>query len=167
MNNDIVKETNSAQNIFIRPARIEEAMIIAGFQKAMARETEHIDLDPDTLQRGVLSVFHDTSLGRYYVAEVYGKVVGCLMITREWSDWRNRFFWWIQSVFVLPEYRRMGVYRALYQHIRQLAENDESLAGIRLYMVKENVVASQVYTKMGMIGDRYRVFEWLKESTTK
>lgn len=128
----------------------------------MARETENITLDVPTVTRGVDAVFADAGKGRYFVVENEGRVIACLMITYEWSDWRCGNVWWIQSVYVLPAYRGQGVYKFLYLHIRKQVQFDPDLRGIRLYVDRTNLSAQEVYTKLGMNGDHYQVFEWMK-----
>lgn len=139
-----------------------DAAAIVEFQLAMARETEDIELDPETLRRGVEAVFKHPGLGEYYVAEEDGRVIGSLMITYEWSDWRAGMIWWIQSVYVVPEARGRRVYAGLYEHIKRSVEADENLRGLRLYVDERNRVAQQVYARLGMNGEHYRVFEWMK-----
>jgi GNAT superfamily N-acetyltransferase len=147
-----------------RNATPADAAAIIDFQLAMARETEDLALDREILTRGVNALFADPPLGRYFVAEVDGKVVGSLMITYEWSDWRNGMVWWIQSVYVVPEMRRRGIYAGLYQHVKSLVEPEPSIRGIRLYVDNRNAAAQQVYARLGMEGEHYRVFEWMKGS---
>ena len=139
-----------------------DANDIIDFQIAMARETEDFDLVRDITTKGVHAVFADPSHGRYFVAEADGRVVASLMITYEWSDWRNGMVWWIQSVYVVPEYRRRGVYAGLYQHVKAMVEAEPSIRGIRLYVDTRNKPAQEVYTRLGMEGEHYRVFEWMK-----
>lgn len=123
-------------------------------------ETEGMGLHNDVLTRGVMAVFGDSSRGQYYVAEEQGKVVASLMITFEWSDWRNANVWWFQSVYVLPEYRRTGIFRLMYDHIKK--EGMEcGIAGLRLYVESANVRAQKTYEAMGMNGNHYRTFEWM------
>ena len=144
-----------------REAVPADASAIIEFQLAMARETEELELDRAILTSGVNAVFADPALGRYYVAEEDGKTIGSLMITYEWSDWRNGLVWWIQSVYVIPELRRRGIYAGLYAHIRTIVEQS-TVRGIRLYVDKRNTSAQAVYTRLGMDGEHYRVFEWMK-----
>jgi GNAT superfamily N-acetyltransferase len=146
-----------------RGGRPEDLEAIVGFQIAMAKETEDLELDGETCRRGVSRVFEDTSLGSYYVAEEEGRVVGSLLITFEWSDWRAGTVWWIQSVYVEPALRGRGAYRGLYEHVRALARNVPDVRGIRLYVDRRNSVAQNVYARLGMDGDHYVVFEWMKE----
>lgn len=145
-----------------RDAVPADADAIIEFQLAMARETEELELDRDVLTKGVAALFEDPSKGRYFVAENDGRVIGSLMITYEWSDWRNGLVWWIQSVYVMPEFRRRGVYAGLYSHVKSMMEGDASIRGIRLYVDERNRDAQQVYTRLGMNGEHYKVFEWMK-----
>lgn len=145
-----------------RSATVADAEVITSFQLAMARETEGLELDVEVCRRGVAAVFERPELGRYFVAEAEGKIVGCLMTTYEWSDWRNGVVWWIQSVYVDLHFRRRGVYGGLYKHVREIVERDESVRGIRLYVDRRNVIAQQVYTRLGMDGEHYQLFEWMK-----
>jgi ribosomal protein S18 acetylase RimI-like enzyme len=155
-------ERKSPGELSFRPARTEDAETIARFQEAMARETEDLALDPSTVRRGVARVLANPALGHYWLAEAEGSVVASLMITFEWSDWRDRIVWWIQSVWVEPEWRRKRVYSSLYAHLRSLAENDDSVAGIRLYVERRNIRAQKVYERLGMDGGHYATYEWMK-----
>jgi predicted GNAT family acetyltransferase len=128
----------------------------------MAKETEGIPLDSQVCELGVRAVFDRPELGRYYVGEVNEIVAASAMTTYEWSDWRNGFVWWIQSVYVLPQFRRRGVYAGLYGHIQQLAVDSKSVMGIRLYVDRRNSSAQHAYSSLGMDGDHYQVFEWMK-----
>lgn len=145
-----------------RDAKRSDADDILDFQIAMARETEDVALDRETCRSGVAAVFDDPSRGRYFVAEAGGRVVASLLITYEWSDWRNGNVWWIQSVYVRPEARRQRIYGGLYEHIRNLTAEDENVKGIRLYVDRRNTRAQEVYTRCGMNGEHYLVFEWMK-----
>ncbi|HJQ38875.1 MAG TPA: GNAT family N-acetyltransferase [Thermoanaerobaculia bacterium] len=149
-------------DILFREATRDDIPAIIGFQLAMARETEELELDREILTKGVNALFADPGLGRYYIAEDAGRAVGSLMITYEWSDWRNGTVWWIQSVYVMPEYRRRGIYAGLYAHIKTFVEPNPAVRGIRLYVDNRNVPAQQVYARLGMEGEHYRVFEWMK-----
>ena len=146
----------------VRKAVPADAAIIAGFQLKMAWETEGIQLDPETVNLGVRAVFDDPSKGNYYVAETKDAIAGSLLTTFEWSDWRNGTVLWIQSVYVKPEFRRMGVYRKMYAYLQDLVQNDRNLKGIRLYADMSNQIAHSAYHKLGMISDHYQTFEWLK-----
>jgi len=148
--------------MIVREAQRGDEESIVGFQLAMARETEEIELDAPTVEKGVAAVINDTSKGKYYVTETDGKVVGSLLTTFEWSDWRNGTVLWIQSVYVLPEFRRKGVYRNMYAHLKEMVENSDKLKGIRLYADKSNYPAHKTYKNLGMSPDHYVTFEWLK-----
>lgn len=126
---------------------------------AMALETEHIQLDAARLTRGVRALLGDSSKGFYIVAEVDGRLAGQMMITYEWSDWRDGMFWWIQSVFVEPEFRHRGVFRALYRHIEEAARGNGGVCGLRLYVERENERAQATYLGVGMRRARYEFFE--------
>lgn len=146
-------------SIPIRPAFLADALLLADWAKAMAFETERKILADDDISPGVRRAIEQVGLARYFIAELDGRPAGCLMLTYEWSDWRNGLWWWIQSVYVKPECRRQGVYRALYAHVQALAENDGDVQGIRLYVEKENQTAQQTYLSLGMHDSHYRVFE--------
>jgi ribosomal protein S18 acetylase RimI-like enzyme len=146
----------------VRAAQPGDAPVIVDFQLRMARETEGLELDRGTVTRGVGAVFADPGKGAYWVAERFGEVVGGLLTTFEWSDWRNGVVLWIQSVYVIPEERGRGVYRALYAHLRRRVEADSGLMGIRLYVDKRNAAAQRVYERLGMTREHYDTFEWLK-----
>ncbi|MEO6260421.1 MAG: GNAT family N-acetyltransferase [Thermoanaerobaculia bacterium] len=145
-----------------RDAVAGDAPRIVEFQIAMARETEEMTLDREICSRGVQAVFDVASRGRYFVAESEGLVIASLLITYEWSDWRNGNVWWIQSVYVSPEARRQGVYAGLYEHVKQAAEREGDIRGIRLYVDRRNAPAQEVYRRCGMNGEHYLVYEWMK-----
>jgi GNAT superfamily N-acetyltransferase len=151
-----------SMNIEIRKAIPTDASEIASFQVEMAWETEQYRLDPETVQKGVSAVFTDENRGCYYVATVDNMVVASLLTTFEWSDWRNCTVLWIQSVFVRPGFRQQGIFAQLYNHIKNEVETNPSLAGIRLYVDITNLPAQEVYQRLGMKGDHYKVFEWMK-----
>lgn len=145
--------------ITVRHASSKDVPSIAAFNIAMARETEGKQLDLETISAGVASLFKHTELGFYLVAEQEGKTLASLMITTEWSDWRNGLFWWIQSVYVVPEARRQGLFTQLYRHVESLAAAEPNICGFRLYVEKENEVAKAVYRSLGMNETHYRLFE--------
>ena len=145
----------------IRLATPADAGALIEFNAAMALETEGKELLPDVIGAGVHSLLADPAGGFYVVAEDDGPI-GSLMITKEWSDWRNGTFWWIQSVYVLPRFRRQGVYKALYRHVQELAVKDAKVCGFRLYVERENSRAQATYAALGMKQTRYLVFEELK-----
>lgn len=146
----------------IRPARREDSAAIIDFQVRMARETEGMELDLPTVTRGVQAVFDDPARGEYWVAESGGRMVGSLLTTYEWSDWRNGTVIWIQSVYVPLELRRSGIYRRLYEHLRERVLASPGLMGIRLYTDRRNAAAQRVYERLGMSREHYEMFEWLK-----
>lgn len=148
--------------IMIREATNRDIPSIIDFQLKMALETEKITLDIATLTQGVHKLFKDSTKGRYYVAEEGNEIVGCLMTTYEWSDWRCGTMIWIQSVYISATHRSKGVYKKMYEHIQQMVNSDLDLRGIRLYVDKTNNAAQQVYEKLGMNGEHYQVFEWMK-----
>ncbi len=148
-----------ARNFSIRTARPEDVDTLARFNAELARETESLALDPDVVQRGVRAVIDDASLGSYYVAESSGRVVGALMTTSEWSDWRCAKYVWIQSVFVEPMFRGRGAFSALYAHVDSLVRADDALCGLRLYVHAENARATSTYERLGMRHYGYRVLE--------
>lgn len=147
------------REIRIRRAYPPDLELVTGFNQAMALETEGKSLDPATLQSGVLAVLGDVSLGFYLLAETGGQVAGQLLITTEWSDWRDGYFWWIQSVYVDPGHRRQGVYRALYAHVVAASREAGNVRGIRLYVERENAVAKETYSALGMVHSHYDMYE--------
>ena len=142
----------------VRPATPADLRFIVSFNALLADETEGLQLDPATLEAGVAAVLEGSTAGRYWIAELDRQVVGQLLITFEWSDWRNRMVWWIQSVYVAPDARGRGVLRALYDAARREALAAGS-GGLRLYVDTTNIRAQAVYAALGMNGDHYRVFE--------
>ncbi len=147
--------------ISIRKAVPDDAAAIIDFQNKMAWETEKLKLIPEKVTNGVLAVFDDPAKGQYWVAEDDGKIIASLLTTYEWSDWRNSNVWWFQSVYVLPEFRRKGVFRMMYEKIRTEAEK-KGIAGLRLYVESNNIRAHKTYESMGMQCEHYRMYEWLK-----
>jgi len=145
--------------ILIRPARESDAADLAAFNAAMALETENRILSPEIISAGVRNFLKHSEWGFYIVAESGGQVVACLMITYEWSDWRNGLFWWIQSVYVRPEFRRLGIYRKMYAHIRQAASANGNVCGLRLYVERDNQRAQTTYSSLGMSKTHYLIFE--------
>lgn len=143
----------------VRDACPDDVAFIVRANAAMALETEDKPLDVDTLQRGVRTVLADPARGFYLVAEVDGEPVGCLLVTREWSDWRNADWWWLQSVYVLPEARRRGVFRALHGEVRARGARVGGVAGLRLYVERDNLPAQVTYTALGFGETVYRMLE--------
>lgn len=162
-------------NISVRDATRADIDRIAGFQQAMAMETEGRTLDADTIRRGVTAVFDDPLKGFYIVAVVdegdcnsggdsgddggVDKVVGSLLITYEWSDWSAATWWWIQSVYVDAAWRRKGIYRTLYEHILSMTDGRDDICGIRLYVERTNTVAQKTYSALGMSHSHYDMYE--------
>jgi ribosomal protein S18 acetylase RimI-like enzyme len=143
----------------IRRAAPADAAVLADFNTRMAAESEGTTLPPATIAAGVAAILADPAKGVYYVAEHAGEVVGQLLITYEYSDWRDGWLWWIQSVYVRPDHRRQGVFRALYRHVETQARADPTVAGLRLYVEQENNAARQTYERLGMHQTRYLVME--------
>ena len=152
-----VKETS----VNIRIAEVGDVGSLVEFNQAMARETEGKHLDPDTLRSGVEAVFGDEKKGFYVVTETGGRIVGGLMVTYEWSDWRNAWFWWIQSVYILPEARGQRIYSRMYDFVKIRAAEADNVCGFRLYVETENLNAQKVYAAVGMQASRYAMFEEL------
>ena len=147
-----------AVEIRIRAARTDDCENLAAFNAAMAVETENKTLDPAVLRAGVARVLAEPARGFYLVAEIGGRIVGCLMVTFEWSDWRNGDWWWLQSVYVAPEHRRHGVFRALYAEVERRAAERADVVGIRLYVERDNVRAQHTYAALGMREEHYRLY---------
>lgn len=145
----------------IRLATPADAAVLVEFNAAMALETEGKNLLPEVIGAGVRGLLNNPVAGFYVLAETE-RVVAALMITKEWSDWRNGSFWWIQSVYVRPEARRQGIYRQLYRHVQEMAAKDPQVCGFRLYVERENSAAQAAYAALGMKETRYCVFEELK-----
>ncbi|MEL6870580.1 MAG: GNAT family N-acetyltransferase [Pseudomonadota bacterium] len=148
-----------AATITYRDATPHDAPAIAAANAAMARETEQRELDRTTLLAGVSALLKDAGRGRYWVAESDGQVVGQIMATWEWSDWRNGFFWWIQSVYVAPEARRQGVFTTLYKIVEDAARQSGNACGLRLYVEHHNQGARETYTALGMADAGYQLLE--------
>ena len=145
--------------LVIRPAVPADAAVVADFNRRLALETEGKTLDSQVLACGVAAALADPRKALYFVAEEAGSVRGQMMVTTEWSDWRNGWIWWIQSVFVLPTDRRRGVFRALYEHVQRQARMDPQVIGLRLYVERDNHAAQETYRRLGMHATSYLVFE--------
>lgn len=153
----------------IRPATPRDAAVIADYNIRLAWETERLALPPATIQAGVAALLEDHTKGRYFVAETDAepgqtaadfKVLGQLMITYEWSDWRNGMIWWIQSVYVRESARGQGIFKALFRHVEDLARTETGVCALRLYMEQDNATARRAYEKLGMHQTHYQVFEY-------
>jgi ribosomal protein S18 acetylase RimI-like enzyme len=145
--------------ILIRFARPEDSSALVEFNQAMALETEGQTLVEEKITNGVRAVFADEKKGFYVVAADDGKIIGGLMVTFEWSDWRNAWFWWIQSVYILPDYRGQRIYSRLYEFIKTSAMEAGNVCGFRLYVEHDNTRAQKVYQKLGMGESHYLMYE--------
>jgi ribosomal protein S18 acetylase RimI-like enzyme len=151
--------------INIRLAAERDVEALGRFNRAMALETEALELDLTVLTAGVENLLRHKQHGFYLIAETaVAEAVGSLMITYEWSDWRNGLFWWIQSVYIAPQFRRRGVYRRLYEFVKELAAKQEEVCGFRLYVEKENRTAQRTYEQLGMSETHYLMFEELSQT---
>jgi len=150
-----------SDKILTRFADKQDADSIVQFNRAMARETENKELDRNIITAGVRELLANPNLGFYVVAEIDNTLVGGLMVTTEWSDWRNGRFWWIQSVYIVPNHRRKGIYRRLYEFVKAQAADNENVCGFRLYVEKDNVPAQKTYESLGMSETYYKMYEAL------
>ena len=139
-------------------ATIKDAMVISEHNISMAKETENIDLTPDIALQAVKNLLNNPSKGFYVLARINDTIIGQLMITYEWSDWRNNTIWWIQSVYVTPSYRKKGVFQSLFSYVKELAKKHQ-VTMIRLYVHHENTSAIEVYNKLKMRRTDYLMFE--------
>jgi len=145
--------------ITVRAATAADAEFLVRGNAAMALETEHLSLDLDRLRDGVHALFEQPGRGVYFIAEFDGQRAGQMMITYEWSDWRNGLFWWIQSVYIEPRFRSQGVFKATYRHVEDLARTTHGVCGLRLYVENSNSRAQKVYERLGMQRTAYQMFE--------
>jgi GNAT superfamily N-acetyltransferase len=148
--------------IKIREGKLGDLGRIVEFEVRMAAETEGLKLDKDVVAKGARGVFEEPSRGTYWVAEEDGEVIGVCLAILEWSDWRNGTVIWIHSLYVVPEARGRGVFKQLYEHLKNRVKESPGLIGLRLYVDKKNRRAQQVYEKLGMSKDHYDLYEWLK-----
>jgi ribosomal protein S18 acetylase RimI-like enzyme len=146
-------------SITVRRATPADAAVIVEFNRLLAEETEGKTLDPAVLAPGVTAALADPARALYFVAETVGAVAGQTMITFEWSDWRNGWIWWFQSVYVGKEFRRRGVFRSLFRHVRETAERTPQVVGLRLYVEQDNHTAQQTYARLGLERTGYLVLE--------
>lgn len=149
---EIIKVTDSKYLSFIVNSQIQ-----------MASETEDFSLCKKTVTQGVKEVLQDSQKGQYYICLVDKEPAACLLTLPEWSDWRCRTVLWIHSVYVLPEFRKQGIYKAMYEHLKSFVSENDDYAGLRLYVDKTNTSAIEVYHKLGMNSDHYTLCEWMKE----
>ena len=152
-------DATSSRPVRARLAIADDAATLAGFNQAMALETEAKVLADEAVLPGVEAVLRDADHGFYVVADTGGEVVGSLLVTYEWSDWRNGRMWWIQSVYVRPGHRRRGVYRALHEFVRARARSTGGVVGLRLYVERDNAAAQRTYAALGMHETPYFVYE--------
>ncbi len=145
--------------LVVRPAVLSDLPLLVEFNAAMALETEGKVLDPAVLGPGIRAVFDQPGHGRYWVAERSGTVVGALLLTYEWSDWRNGIWWWIQSVYVAPAARRGGVFSSLYRTVESAARATPGVVGLRLYVERDNRNAEATYLALGMVDSHYRMLQ--------
>ena len=141
-----------------------DAEELAEFNSNIARETEGVELIPEVIGAGVRAMIDNPQMGFYLVIELDNGIQASLMVTTEWSDWRNGMFWWIQSVYVRPAYRRQGLYRELYARVKEMAEQEPAVCGFRLYVERDNVNAQNTYQSLGMSETDYKMYEELKPS---
>lgn len=150
-----------SNDILVRRAEADDADAIAQFNIAMAWETEQKHLDPPTIAHGVRAVLDNGEYGFYLVATCYDEVAGSLLVTFEWSDWRCGLFWWIQSLYVRPGFRRRGVLKALHQFLSAEASQEPNVCGVRLYVEQSNSIAQSAYAALGMRKTGYEIYETL------
>jgi len=150
------------QVINIRIAKASDVPFIIHSQLQMAEETENLKLNNEVLSLGVRAVLADSQKGQYFIAECGGELAGMLLTVPEWSDWRNGTVLWIHSVYIQTQFRKMGIYKKLYSHLKDLVEKSPHLRGLRLYVDKRNLNAQLVYRALGMDNQHYELFEWLK-----
>ena len=148
----------------VRIGEEQDADTLAEFNIAMAWETEQKKLSPDVVVSGVRTLLKNPRHGFYVVAEINQEVIGSLMVTFEWSDWRNASFWWIQSVYIKPAFRKRGTFRRLYEYVKEKALQDANVCGLRLYVEQDNIAAQSTYEKIGMSQTPYKVYEESLES---
>ncbi len=146
-------------SVAVRSARNTDLDFIVDCNLRLAHETENKQLETQTLRTGVRRALESEHKGRYFIAELDGRPAGQLMLTREWSDWRNGFFWWIQSVYVVADARRRGVFASLYHHIEDEARSSADVCGLRLYVEHENNAAQRLYQRLGLMRTGYRIME--------
>lgn len=146
----------------IRIASLKDYQTILQFNIQLAKETENLTLDYETVKQGVLALLSDSTKGHYYIYEENNEILGQLLITFEWSDWRNGQFWWIQSVYVNQKARQRGIFHKLYTHVKAIAESNNSVCGIRLYVEVHNEIAKKTYENLGMYQAHYHLYEWIK-----
>jgi GNAT superfamily N-acetyltransferase len=148
-------------NLIVRTGLLEDLAFIVDAQLNMAKETEDKHLDKSVVLAGVQHLFNNPFVGKYYLAEYENRPVACFLALFEWSDWRNGNVIWIHSLYVIPEFRARGVFKFMYEHLKEEVQSSEDLRGIRLYVDKRNTKAQAVYEKLGMNADHYALYEWM------
>ena len=153
---------NTMKNkLTIRTATKKDIPAIVTLQICLARESEHLELEKNTLRKGILYILENPMRGEYYLSEVENEVVACLLILPEWSDWRNKEVLWIHSVYVKKEWRKQGIFKSMYEHLIKIVSTEKNYAGLRLFVDKRNTPAQKVYKSIGMSDEHYSLFEWL------
>ncbi len=153
-----MNDTTQPSRCHVAQATVDDITTIAQFQIEMAMESEGFKLNPAKITQGVTAVMNDANKGTYLIARVENEAVGSLMLTREWSDWNNCWYWWVQSVYVIPQYRGKGIYKAMYAHVKEMA-HEQGVSQVRLYVDKGNIRAQEVYKKLGMDECHYLMYE--------
>ena len=151
-------------DIIVRAASRADIATITAWQVAMAKETEGINLDIATVTRGVTHVFDTPTTGYYLIAEKGTKASGCMLVLSEWSDWRAGTVLWLHSVYIEPELRNLGIFKALYEHVKNQVTTDKTLCGIRLYVDKSNKIAATAYRNLGLSSEHYELMEWMPQA---
>ncbi len=145
-------------SVTVRLARLQDLAILVRFNQALAQEVRGKELEAQQLTQGVQAVLNDSSRGFYTIAEKEGEAVAAALVTFEWSDWRNAWYWWIQDVYVKPNYRQQGIFRILYTQLRIQAQV-ANVCGLRLYVHQGNTTAQAVYRRLGMVPSSSNLFE--------
>lgn len=153
-----MNDTIQHPHCYVAKAKVDDIMTIAQFQIEMAMESEGYILNPQKITQGVTAVMNDANKGTYLIAKVDDVAIGSLMLTREWSDWNNSWYWWVQSVYVMPQYRGQGIYKAMYAQVKAMARK-EQVSQVRLYVDKGNIRAQEVYKRLGMDECHYLMYE--------
>ncbi|MDD3821422.1 MAG: GNAT family N-acetyltransferase [Bacilli bacterium] len=148
----------------IRKAMLRDLSDLVQFNLDLAKESEDLTLNYDKIYQGVKAALVNEDVAMYYVYEQDNKVIGQIMLTKEWSDWRNGYFWWIQSVYIDKKFRRQGIFKALYEYVKSQAEENEQVCGLRLYVERNNDLAKDTYLALGMIETHYLLYEWEKNN---
>lgn len=148
----------------IRKAMLRDLSDLVQFNLDLAKESEDLTLNYDKIYQGVKAALVNEDVAMYYVYEQDNKVIGQIMLTKEWSDWRNGYFWWIQSVYIDKKFRRQGIFKALYEYVKSQAEENEQVCGLRLYVERNNDLAKDTYLALGMKETHYLLYEWEKNN---